>query len=176
MNTELSRQHEAHKARLSRLYRQPVKAAPPPPAPKLVEATIPYDRMTDAQKVAHLMAKGLTEEAALDVIHRESIAAPRKGPSVREIQAAVADHFGISVTQLCSAGRPRWISWPRQIAQYLCRELRGLSYPEIGRRFGGKDHTSVLHGARKVSRKLADDADFAADLGTLRSRIMEPYQ
>ena len=79
--------------------------------------------------------------------------------SVGEIQAAVGEHFGLSPEELLSTARTARIAWPRQVAMYLARELTGESLPAIGRHFGGRDHTTVLHAWRRTSaRIIADDA------------------
>src|SRR6202042_3187303 len=88
----------------------------------------------------------------------------RRGPtSVGEIQTAACEHFGLSTDELLSSARTTRIAWPRQVAMYLARELTGESLPAIGRHFGGRDHTTVLHAWRRTSaRILADDASRAA--------------
>jgi chromosomal replication initiator protein len=86
--------------------------------------------------------------------------APTAGAAVRSIaaiQAAVGEHFGISREELLSPGRAARIAWPRQVAMYLARELTGDSLPEIGRRFGGRDHTTVLHACRRTAARIATD-------------------
>jgi chromosomal replication initiator protein len=83
----------------------------------------------------------------------------RRAKSVDEIQAAVGEHFGLSSEELLSTNRTARIAWPRQVAMYLARELTGESLPAIGRRFGGRDHTTVLHAWRRTgARILADDS------------------
>ena len=81
-------------------------------------------------------------------------AALRGGPerriTVDEIQKTVAEHFNLKQADLLSERRTRIIARPRQIAMYLCKQLTTRSYPDIGRRFGGRDHTTVLHGVRRI--------------------------
>ena len=78
---------------------------------------------------------------------------------VGEIQAAVGEHFGLSPEELLSTARTARIAWPRQVAMYLARELTGESLPAIGRHFGGRDHTTVLHAWRRTSACIiADEA------------------
>jgi chromosomal replication initiator protein len=77
--------------------------------------------------------------------------------SVGEIQAAACAHFGLSSEELLSSARTSRIAWPRQLAMYLARELTGESLPAIGRHFGGRDHTTVLHAWRRASARIADD-------------------
>jgi chromosomal replication initiator protein len=83
-----------------------------------------------------------------------------RGPhprSIAEIQAAACDHFGLSADELLSSARTRRIAWPRQVAMYLSRELTDESLPAIGRHFGGRDHTTVLHAWRRTAARIADD-------------------
>jgi chromosomal replication initiator protein len=83
----------------------------------------------------------------------------RRARSVGEIQAAVGEYFGLSPEELLSTTRTARIAWPRQVAMYLARELTEESLPAIGRHFGGRDHTTVLHAWRRTSaRILSDDA------------------
>lgn len=70
------------------------------------------------------------------------------------IQAQTASYFNITVDQLCSASRSRQFSEARQIAMYLCRELTELSLPQVGKLFGGRDHTTVMHAAKKISQSM----------------------
>jgi len=78
--------------------------------------------------------------------------------TVAEIQERTAAAFGISVASLLSGNRAVAVAWPRQIAMYLARELTALSLPAIGREFGGRSHTTVLHACRRTSERIADDA------------------
>lgn len=78
--------------------------------------------------------------------------------SVERIQQAVAEHFGVERSDILSARRTREVVRPRQVAMYLSKKLTLKSLPELGRRFGGRDHTTVLHGARKIERLIKSDA------------------
>ena len=71
--------------------------------------------------------------------------------TIAQIQASVASHFGFKVAELRGRRRFRRVSRARAIALYLARELTGASYPEIGQRFGGMDHTSVIYAHRRVA-------------------------
>jgi chromosomal replication initiator protein len=77
--------------------------------------------------------------------------------SVDEIQAAACEHFGLSSEELLSTARTARIAWPRQVAMYLARELTSESLPSIGRHFGGRDHTTVLHAWRRTTARIATD-------------------
>ena len=81
----------------------------------------------------------------------------RGARSVAEIQAAACEHFGLSSEELLSSARTARIAWPRQVAMYLARELTSESLPSIGRHFGGRDHTTVLHAWRRTTARIAAD-------------------
>ena len=87
------------------------------------------------------------------------------------IQKTVAQHFGLEVGEMQSKGRQRAVAFPRQVAMFLCRELTDASFPEIGRDFGGKDHTTVLHSYTKISRLEETDEEVARLLWQLRRAL-----
>jgi chromosomal replication initiator protein len=107
-----------------------------------------------------LTGRPLTAELAQEVL---KTLYPRAGATARpstvgEIQSAVVEHFGLAAGELLSSARTARISWPRQVAMYLARELTGESLPAIGRQFGGRDHTTVLHAWRRTAKRIAQDA------------------
>ena len=83
----------------------------------------------------------------------------RHRASVEEIQRQTAEAFGISVETLVSASRAAGVAWPRQLAMYLARELTDQTLPAIGRAFGGRTHTTVLHAHRKTAERIAGDRE-----------------
>jgi chromosomal replication initiator protein len=85
-------------------------------------------------------------------------------PAIRDILCAVATHYGVTVLDIKSRRRARTVGLPRHVAYYLCKILTGSSLPQIGRHVGGKDHTSVLHGVRKIAARLATDAQLTSDI------------
>jgi chromosomal replication initiator protein len=108
-----------------------------------------------------LTGRPLTVELAKEVVDGlyPALAQPKhRGPrSVSEIQAAACEHFGLSSEELLSSARTPRIAWPRQVAMYLARELTSESLPSIGRHFGGRDHTTVLHAWRRTTARIATD-------------------
>ncbi|WP_298700859.1 chromosomal replication initiator protein DnaA [uncultured Brevundimonas sp.] len=102
-------------------------------------------------------------------------AALRGGPerriTVDEIQKTVAEHFALKQADLLSERRTRSVARPRQIAMYLCKQHTTRSYPDIGRRFGGRDHTTVLHGVRKIEELMAADEQIARDVEALTRKL-----
>jgi chromosomal replication initiator protein len=108
-----------------------------------------------------LTGRPLTSELTCQVLdtlypQRTGTAAPRHG-SIADIQLVVSQHFGIGREELLAPGRAARVAWPRQLAMYLSRELTSESLPEIGRHFGGRDHTTVLHACRRAAARIADD-------------------
>jgi hypothetical protein len=95
----------------------------------------------------------------------------RKIPTVHEIKHVIAEHFGITVTNIDSPSRKWRFCLPRQISYYLSRELTSRSLPDVGRRHGGRDHTSALSGIRKIERLLETDPQLAKTVNDLRARL-----
>jgi chromosomal replication initiator protein len=106
-----------------------------------------------------LTGRPLTVELAKEVLDGlyPATTEPRTSRSVPEIQAAACEHFGLSPEELLSSARAPRIAWPRQVAMYLARELTSESLPSIGRHFGGRDHTTVLHAWRRTTTRIAND-------------------
>ncbi|WP_374729261.1 chromosomal replication initiator protein DnaA [Roseitalea porphyridii] len=92
---------------------------------------------------------------------------------IEDIQKAVANHYNVARSELLSNRRTRSVVRPRQIAMFLSKTMTPRSLPEIGRRFGGKDHTTVLHAVRKVEQLIKDDAKLAKEIELLRRLIRE---
>ena len=92
---------------------------------------------------------------------------------IEDIQRAVSRHYNVSRTDMLSNRRTRQIVKPRQIAMYLAKIMTPRSLPEIGRRFGGRDHTTVLHAVRKVESMIAEDTKLAKELELLKRLIEE---
>jgi chromosomal replication initiator protein len=119
-----------------------------------------------------LTARPIDRELASSVL---SLIQPRSNerakPSIPTVQAAVANHFKLSVDDMVSPARSARLAVPRQIAMYLAREFLGGSLHEIGTAFGGRNHTTVVHACAQVSRRAARDENFAAQLSALRQAI-----
>lgn len=96
---------------------------------------------------------------------------PERRITVDEIQKTVAEHFTLKQADLLSERRTRSVARPRQIAMYLCKQHTTRSYPDIGRRFGGRDHTTVLHGVRKIEELIAQDEQIARDVEALTRKL-----
>jgi chromosomal replication initiator protein len=88
--------------------------------------------------------------------------------TIEEIQRRVAEHYNIRYADMLSARRARIIARPRQVAMYLSKQLTTRSLPEIGRKFGGRDHTTVMHAIRRIEELRAIDPVLNEDLEKLR--------
>jgi chromosomal replication initiator protein len=123
--------------------------------------------------VAHatLVGRPITLESTQEVL-RDLLRANDRRSSIDDIQKQVAGHYNIKVSDMHSARRSRSVARPRQVAMYLSKKLTSKSLPEIGRRFGGKDHTTVMHAVKRVDELIASDAEFAHDVELL-SKILQ---
>ncbi|MCY3983144.1 MAG: chromosomal replication initiator protein DnaA [Roseovarius sp.] len=108
----------------------------------------------------------LAKDCLADILRRSE-----RKISIEEIQRLVVDYYNISISNLIGPSRERIYARPRQIAMYLCKQLTSRSMPEIGRRFGGRDHTTVLHGVRRIEALRINDAQVAEDLEILRRSL-----
>ena len=120
---------------------------------------------------ANLFDRQLTMETAHEVLHDVLKAFDRK-VSILEIQKKVSEHFNIRTSEMSSARRARNIARPRQIAMYLAKQLTSKSLPDIGRHFGDRDHTTVMHAVSRITELMGQDAALAEDVELLR-RILE---
>jgi chromosomal replication initiator protein len=105
----------------------------------------------------------------------KSILSPLIG-AAREISPdgilkAVAEHYGVKVSELRSDRKHKVVATPRQMAMYLMRTLTSCSFPDIGHRFGGRDHTTVMYAVKKIEKKLADDVSLRNTVDALRKKI-----
>ncbi len=123
--------------------------------------------------VAHatLIGRPITLETTQEVLH-DLLRANDRRVTIEEIQKRVAEHFNIRISDMHSARRARAVARPRQVAMYLAKQLTARSLPEIGRKFGGRDHTTVMHAVRKVDELRATDSSFSDDVELLR-RMLE---
>lgn len=96
---------------------------------------------------------------------------PPKRLSIETIQRVVSEHYKIRLNDLKSKRRQRALTLPRQVAMYLAREIIQASFPEIGERFGGKDHTTVMHAVRKIETDRQTDLDLKAHLDALSRKL-----
>jgi chromosomal replication initiator protein len=122
--------------------------------------------------VAHsqLIGREITVEMAQDVLHDLLRQADRK-VTVDEIQQRVAAHYNIKLAEMSSPRRARSVARPRQVAMYLAKQLTTLSLPQIGKRFGNRDHTTVMHAVRKIEELKISDLSIAEDVEMLKRQL-----
>ena len=120
---------------------------------------------------ANLFDRPVTLETAHEVLHDVLRSFDRR-VTIQEIQKRVAEHWNIRVAEMSSARRSRNIARPRQVAMYLAKQLTSKSLPDIGRHFGDRDHTTVMHAVSRVTALISTDSAFAEDVELLR-RMLE---
>ena len=108
----------------------------------------------------------LTQDCLADVLR-----ASERKISVEEIQRKVSDYYNIRLSDIIGPKRLRSYARPRQVAMYLCKQLTSRSLPEIGRRFGGRDHTTVMHGVKRIEELKTTDGQIAEDVEMLRRSL-----
>jgi chromosomal replication initiator protein len=122
---------------------------------------------------ASLTGRAMTVELAQDVLRDVFPQGQAAEVSIEQIQDIVSDRFSISKDELCSERRSQNIVYPRQVAMYLSRELTDSSLPKIGRAFGGRDHTTVIHATSKIARKIREDRSAYNLVQELTARIKQ---
>jgi chromosomal replication initiator protein len=116
-----------------------------------------------SQLVGRTISLEMTQEVLADLLRSSE-----RRITIDEIQKKVAEHYNIRVSDMHSPRRARQVARPRQIAMYLAKQLTPRSLPEIGRKFGGRDHTTVIHAVRKIEELSAYDPSFREDVELLR--------
>jgi hypothetical protein len=134
-----------------------LRVSPPPPRPAPDE--------DDAPPLHHAGTLGRDWLRIGARRGRGKVAVPR-------ILAAVAAHYDVEVAEILAHRRTAHLVIPRQVAMYLAKALTGRSLPDIGRRFGGRDHTTILHGVRKIAALMQRDAELAEDVAELTAHLV----
>src|SRR5216684_3457194 len=122
-----------------------------------------------ASLTGRAMSVDLSQDVLKDVFPQGDVAQV----SIKAIQESVADRFGLSLTELCGDKRSQNIVYPRQVAMYLSRELTDSSLPKIGREFGGRDHTTVIHATSKIARLIKEDRSVYNLVQELTARVKQ---
>ncbi len=120
---------------------------------------------------ANLFGRAITLETTQEVLH-DILKAHDRRVTIEEIQRKVCEHWNIRMTDMSSERRARNVARPRQVAMYLAKQLTSRSLPEIGRKFGNRDHTTVMHAVQRIGSLMASDVGFAEDVELLR-RMLE---
>ena len=120
-----------------------------------------------------LTGQAITLDLAKKIL-RDSVQV-KKIITAEEIQRVVAERFHLKQAEMKSKKRTKTIVQPRQMTMYLCRELTSLSFPEIGRHFGGKDHTTVIHACRQIEKRMEDNGEFKQLVESIMRQLREGH-
>ncbi len=121
--------------------------------------------------VCHTQVKGTPPDLAEVRQSLRSFARPQKTVSVKHVVAKVAEYYGIDEESIYEKTRRREVVRPRQVIMYLLREDFSVSYPTIGAKLGGRDHTTVIHSCEKVKREVVEDTDLAKEIQDIRTLL-----
>ncbi|HEY6064647.1 MAG TPA: chromosomal replication initiator protein DnaA, partial [Thermoanaerobaculia bacterium] len=128
-------------------------------------------RLNRVLAFSSLTGKPLSVELAKETL-KDIVGAEENRAVPSEIIKTVAAHYGLRVSDMKAKSNAKPIAFPRQVAMYLCRKLTGLSYPEIGRLFNDKHHSTVMHSVEKIERLIEDDANFRKVIDA----FVQPYR
>jgi chromosomal replication initiator protein len=129
--------------------------------------------LTRVVAFSSLTGRRMTAELAEDVLRDVFPQGEAAEVSIKRIQELVSERFGMTVQELCSARRSQAIAYPRQVAMYLSRELTDSSLPKIGKEFGGRDHTTVIHATVKISNLIREDRSVYNLVQELTARVKQ---
>ncbi len=129
--------------------------------------------LTRVVAFSSLTGRLMTVDLAQDVLRDVFPQGEAAEVSIERIQETVIERFGLSLDELCSEKRSQNIVYPRQVAMYLSRELTDSSLPKIGRQFGGRDHTTVIHATSKIARLIREDRSVYNLVQELTARIKQ---
>ena len=129
--------------------------------------------LTRVVAFSSLTGRPMTVDLSQDVLKDVFPQGEAPEVSIERIQTAVSDRFGLSMEELCGDRRSQNIVYPRQVAMYLSRELTDASLPKIGREFGGRDHTTVIHATSKIARMIREDRSVYNLVQELTARIKQ---
>ncbi len=146
-----------------------------PTRPRVLPGTGPEGDGGGAPASPHSAAAGDAAPAATARPADDSGEAKKGGPRIliEDVKRRVAEYFAIPISDLESASRKRAVVRARQAAMFVARDLTGRSYPEIARRFGSRDHTTVIHGCDKIRRLSETDPEVAAAIEALKRSILD---
>jgi chromosomal replication initiator protein len=128
--------------------------------------------LTRLRAYSSLTGSDLTIAMAKETL-KDMLSDRQKIITIENIQKAVASYFKITVSDLRSSKKLKIYALPRQIAMYLCRTMTNSSFPEIGEKFGGKDHSTVIHAYRQTEKKLKDDREIKYAVESLKNQLQK---
>lgn len=153
---------QARRDRIARIAAaaKPDKPLPPLPLKKQLPPEPPFGEWFKRQ-----------ERLWFSIVEEIDPTTGKKKTGIEDIKRVVARYYQVSVHDIISGRRTANVIRPRQVAMYLAKTMTPLSLPQIGRRIGNKDHTTVLYGVRKITRLLASDPDLAADIENIMQAL-----
>ncbi len=157
---QLHAEHKARRSRLGKVVRRPPRlrlAASPEPESELYPP--------NPEPIQEVVGAAVTRDWLY--VESTSFANMTTPLKIKAIQAHVCTHYRVSLNDILSARKDATTVRPRQVAMYICKALTLASLPQIGQRFGGRDHTTVLHAIRKMERLRQTDQWFASELFSL---------
>ena len=121
---------------------------------------------------AHVTLVGRTVDLAIaEDLLQDLLRASDRRATIDQIQKKVAEHFNVKISDMHSARRSRTVARPRQVAMFLAKNLTTRSLPEIGRKFGGRDHTTVIHAIKKIKELVKNDSSLSEDIEILTRNL-----
>jgi chromosomal replication initiator protein len=129
--------------------------------------------LTRVVAFSSLTGRAMTVELSQDVLRHVFPQGEAAQVSIKRIQELVSERFGLSIEELCGDKRSQNIVYPRQVAMYLSRELTDSSLPRIGKEFGGRDHTTVIHATSKIARLIREDRSVYNLVQELTARVKQ---
>jgi chromosomal replication initiator protein len=129
--------------------------------------------LTRVVAFSSLTGRPMTVELAQDVLRDVFPQGDAAEVSIKRIQDLVAERFSLTLDELCGEKRSQNIVYPRQVAMYLSRDLTDSSLPKIGKEFGGRDHTTVIHATQKITRMIREDRSVYNLVQELTARLKQ---
>jgi chromosomal replication initiator protein len=168
-NPELIRQYQERKARIARMEGRAFHKQAVAPVEVISNVIELHAEPTEAQKMAAWTARQVAMQGWFKAAHDDGEDGLR--PKLRVIKKVVAAKFNVRILDMESKRRTADVVFPRQLAAYLCKTMTLKSLPEIGREFGNRDHTTILHAARKFTALEANNPEIATMIRELKSEI-----
>jgi len=164
----IERLHAERKERLARMAPQP-KALEHDLHGLIAEQRQLMDEIADSTDA---VATWVKRQKAINFKLRAAVEnASGSRPSISSIQVAASDYFVVELHEMLATCRIKDVAYARHIAMYLCRTLTGRSLTEIGRKFGNRDHTTILHGFQKIQGLIRSDWEVAYDVAHVEARL-----
>lgn len=130
-----------------------------------------FQTLPETPRHGVILSQNKPPQPAFFLTPTEAKVLPMQRMTIARIQAAVADYYGLTAEHMRSKSRSRNHVYPRQMAMLLCRELCPNSLPDIGQRFGGRDHSTIFYGIESVRKRIASNPSVEFEYETLRAKL-----